>query len=38
MKEKSLGCTFPECFKQEADVRTIAKTKCDAFPKRFVWF
>ena len=43
MKKKSLGCTFPECFKQEVDVRhivtiTIAKTKCDAFPKRFVWF
>ena len=27
MKEKSLGCTF-----------TIAKTKCDTFPKRFVRF
>ena len=24
MKEKSLGCTFPECFKQETDVRHIA--------------
>ena len=24
MKEKSLGCIFPECFKQETDVRHIA--------------
>lgn len=24
MKKKSLGYTFPECFKQEADVRHIA--------------